>query len=528
MIRLQTHSVRRVAWRAVGAAIFLAVWSIGAALVDVELILPAPRDVVGVFGELLSTTPWAHIVAATALRAAGAFLIAVAVAVPLGAAAGFRLVIDDVSAASIAVARSLPFISVILLMIVWFPSGTVPVAVAVLMAVPVLFDGARAAARATDRRLLEMTDSFAVPPVRRLVRVVAPSVVRGCVGSLASAAGIVWKVTVAAEALSRPDVAIGTMLADARQFLRADLVIAWTVILVAAAALPPRIVHAVGRVIAAVMRAQRRDAAARGAAPTTVVAGARRVPDGEVPAAAAPGGDAPATPLQRGRAVRLEGAVVRYDPRIVLAPLTLSVATAAVTVVFGRSGVGKTTLLRLVAGLQRPDRGRVDRPGGRVGVVFQEPRLVPWLDAAANVALVDRRPGTARVRARAYLADVGLVTNDRPSAQSGGMQQRTAIARAIAAEPDLLVLDEMLSAVEEDTRERVARLIVDRARTRGTTVVVATHDIDLGLAIADRVIVLAASDGGAVIGLDVERGDGFPPGIRASLVEALGSVAEAR
>ena len=139
----------------------------------------------------------------------------------------------------------------------------------------------------------------------------------------------------------------------------------------------------------------------------------------------------------------------------------------------GPSGVGKTTLLRLIAGLETPDRGVVLRPAGlRVRMVFQEDRLLPQLSVLRNVMLESGAEQTARelLRALELEDEAGALPKDL----SGGMRRRTALARALCAQPDLLLLDEPFNGLDRSLREKTAALVFERMR--GRCVICATHD----------------------------------------------------
>ena len=207
-------------------------------------------------------------------------------------------------------------------------------------------------------------------------------------------------------------------------------------------------------------------------------------------------------------AIHLED--VRFGFRIggrqteVLAGLDLDVEPRSIVALVGPNGCGKSTLLRVIAGLLPARTGVVEvegrpviGPDSRVGLVFQEPRLLPWRSASANVAFpleIAGRDREARERRVAEL--LGLVglrewSRARPAELSGGMRQRVAIARALALEPAVLLMDEPFSALDSLTRERFNVELLRLWERIGATIVVVTHSIAEAVFLADRVLVLS-------------------------------------
>lgn len=202
----------------------------------------------------------------------------------------------------------------------------------------------------------------------------------------------------------------------------------------------------------------------------------------------------------------LSGAVVRYPGRPPLGPIDLSIAPGEIVALVGASGAGKSTILRLLAGLEPPSDGRADLAAapGRTGFVFQAATLMPWADARANVALPLELAGVpaaeARRRADEALTAVGLGDRltARPRQLSGGMAMRVSLARALVTEPELLLLDEPFAALDSITRRS---LIEDLHRLWATrsprpAIVFVTHDVEEAVYLAGRALVLDSGAGG--------------------------------
>lgn len=200
----------------------------------------------------------------------------------------------------------------------------------------------------------------------------------------------------------------------------------------------------------------------------------------------------------------------------VLDGVTLSIASGEIVTLIGPNGCGKSSLLRVIAGLLPADSGTVSlgdelitSPDPRIGLVFQEPRLLPWRTVAANVGYpleLAGMPGVERAeRVTEALQRVGLVgaESQLPGQLSGGMRQRAALARALVLEPDVLLLDEPFSALDSITRDRFnVELLKLWGRLR-TTIVVVTHNIPEAIFLGDRVIVLSSRPGRVVADIPV-------------------------
>jgi NitT/TauT family transport system ATP-binding protein len=223
---------------------------------------------------------------------------------------------------------------------------------------------------------------------------------------------------------------------------------------------------------------------------------------------------------QAGRLELRNVAVSFPSPRgqrlVALDAINLTVEPGQIVAIIGPNGSGKSTLLRVAAGLLRPDRGgaaldglEITEPSPRVGIVFQEPRLLPWRTTAANVAypleLAGITAADRRRRVEAMLSTVGLdgVAGLVPRQLSGGMRQRAAVARTLVLEPRVLLLDEPFSALDELTRERLNRELLGLAADRATTLLIVTHSVQEAIFLADRVVVLSARPGHVVADIPV-------------------------
>ena len=189
--------------------------------------------------------------------------------------------------------------------------------------------------------------------------------------------------------------------------------------------------------------------------------------------------------------MRLEGVGWAPDGDPIVRDLDLALRDGAITAIVGSSGCGKSSLLRLVAGLRAPDTGRVVGVPARRAFVFQDPALLPWLDLRANVALPGRFGPIGDVDGA--IARLGLAPHAHklPGALSGGQQMRASLARALAAGAELVLLDEAFAALDGITRRAVQRVFLDLAETERWTVVLVTHELEDAVLLSDRVLAVA-------------------------------------
>ncbi|TPM29968.1 ATP-binding cassette domain-containing protein [Mesorhizobium sp. B2-3-4] len=192
--------------------------------------------------------------------------------------------------------------------------------------------------------------------------------------------------------------------------------------------------------------------------------------------------------------------------RTIFRALSLDIADGQVCVLTGASGVGKSTLLSIVSGADSEFRGSVSGRARPIGMLFQTPRLLPWLTALRNVELAI--PGHAPDAAR-WLAAVGLKGHeqDYPQRLSGGMARRVALARALAVEPALLLLDEPFASLDEATAQAMRNLLRDSFAKRRPTTLLVTHDLAFASSLGDRVIVLEGPPARIVRDVAISRRD---------------------
>ncbi|GHT81407.1 aliphatic sulfonate ABC transporter ATP-binding protein [Betaproteobacteria bacterium] len=211
----------------------------------------------------------------------------------------------------------------------------------------------------------------------------------------------------------------------------------------------------------------------------------------------------------------------QYGKRAIIDDLDLQIESGEFVALLGESGCGKTTLVRVLAGLDEVDGGSIDSTG-EIAVVFQEHRLMPWLSLEANVAL-GMNEKTGRLLAHNALGEVGLAgrENDWPRNLSGGQAQRVALARALVREPKLLLLDEPFAALDALTRIKMHVLVKDLVARHQPGVLLVTHDVDEAISLADRILVMRNGHLAASYFVAAETEHGRASLLRENLLQEL-------
>lgn len=476
MIRL------RFPWEAAIPVLLIVAWQITASVGGLpNTVLPAPSDVASAAWKLLLSGDLHEHVLISSGRATAGFFIGGGIGFVLGLWTGMSRWADRLIDSSVQMLRAIPHLALTPLVILWLGIGETPkiflVALGVLF--PIYLNTCHAI-RHIDPSLIEMGRVYGLRRWELFRQVIFPGALPGILVGVRYALGVAWLTLIVAETIAATR-GIGYLAMNAREFLQTEVIV-FCILLYAS----------LGKGSDLAARWLERywlPWTAKGS--PTVNKRASKNPRMRLQTASH------LPQLTNGAALSLGGVVRRYGDRQVLRGIDLEVQPGEFLAIVGRSGEGKTTLLRTLAGLDRPDDGELLVQGEPLSglspltrIVFQDGRLLPWRSVLENVTLglaTDRHSTAPHL-----LEQVGLAerAEDWPAMLSGGQRQRVALARALASGPSLLLLDEPLGSVDSLTRREMQLLVERLWQDSRCTAVLVTHDVEEAVVLADRVILI--------------------------------------
>lgn len=437
---------RKVLGSAAIVALWVAVWQVASMLVGNGLLLAGPAETLGVLCSLVGRGAFWSAVSFSFARIAAGFLVAFLLALALAALVHAHPLVRAALRPPLMAFKSAPVVCLVVLLLIWFGSRNVAAASVFLVAFPAVYFSALESLDRLDPRLDEALRVNGVGRGRRVLAFVWPAMLPFLRATSETMVGMSWKAGVAAELIGIPLGSIGERIYQSKLLLDTASLFAWTLVVVLLS-------FACERAFVTLLGASA-DVAVRLA----------------VPPRAAVGHGTPSGPAVLG----LEDVRVSFAGRDVMSEVSHDFPAGSRTCLVDPSGAGKTTTLRLLAGLLAPTSGAVLRTAN-VSMAFQESRLVEALDARDNVALVARGSRSwseTDALLRELLPKEAL---DRPVSElSGGMRRRVDLAVALSAPSHAVLLDEPFSSLDEASHEAAVACVL--GHLDGRTLVVATHD----------------------------------------------------
>ncbi len=417
---------------------WLLVWAIVSRIIQNKILLAGPIETLQALCKLVTTGPFWNACLGTILRIAIGYMAGMLLGILLAVISAGRLWLEEILAPLITLMKAVPVASVVVIFLIWWGSGNLAVAISFFMALPNFYLNSLEGIRSTDQKLLEMAKVFAMPARNRFFYIYRPALRPFWDSAIKLSVGMSWKAGVAAEVIGLPERAIGEQLYMSKIYLETDKVFAWTLVIILLSQLFEKICLKLWAVF---------QAWEPGCKAVTYETKKEAVP------------------------LRLQDISVSYGEQQVLQDFSATYEPDKLYVLDSPSGSGKTTLLRIIAGLTKPDAGKVETNGQKVTMLFQEDRLCEEYSALKNVELV----AVSRSAAKEHLLQL-LEEEDihKPCKElSGGMKRRVALARAFAAGADILLLDEPYNGLDEENRMRVAGYIEENGKNR--VVIMASH-----------------------------------------------------
>jgi len=424
----------------------IAVWQIAAWVIHEKLILVSPWDVAKRLTTIWQEPDFFAAVWFSFSRIVLGYFAALAAGSVLAVAAGMLPVVEILLKPYMVTIKTVPVASFIVLTYVWLSSATISAFISFLIVLPTVYNGVLAGIKSIDAQIKEMANVFELSFFRRLLALYLPHTKPHLISAASLAAGLAWKSGIAAEILTVPaDGSIGNMIYYAKLGLSSVDLFAWTVIIVLLSVAFEKLFTLLLRGIFALLeeiafRPSKKRKRVKGPAP----------------------------------AVSFDAVSKRYGESTVLDRISHSFEPMSRTCIMGASGQGKTTLLRLVAGLESSDGGKVEKTNGKVSMVFQEDRLCENVNAIKNAMLGAK--DVTKEKATRMLCALGLDGHlTKPvRSLSGGMRRRVSIARALLSDAKLILLDEAFKGLDEETKGDVIRVV--NRKTKKKTVIAVTHE----------------------------------------------------
>lgn len=450
-------------------AFWLVVWHIAALVVGNNILAVTPLETFKTVIDIVKSGGLVAVLAGSMGRIAAGLLFAVVFGFVFGICVARMNIIKKMLSPLILSIKSVPVASIVVLLLIWQGSENLSVWISLLIAFPIIYTNVYEGIKNTDKKLLEMADVFNIPFWNRIWYIYRPSIKGYILGGMKLAAGMSIKAGVAAEIIGLPQNSFGEKLYEAKIYLATDELFAWTLIIVGVAFLFEKITVSIITFLLNVHipcvnsgNVKRQDTIVNDNKSQSC--GKRNQEDEYV--------------------VKLQDISKKYGDNTLFSDLSLLVRPGEKIGIMAPSGFGKSTIFRIILGLEEADNGEV-KTNGRISAVFQEPLLCEKTDIITNMKITGALQEDTAYFLQKLMPDTKI--NNNVETFSLGMKRRCSIIRALLRECDLLVMDEPFASIDEDNRIKAAEVI--RERTKEKAIIIFTHsEEDIRLVGAKKII----------------------------------------
>ncbi len=429
--------------------LLLLMWQLAATFIGYPALFPPLPDLLFNTVRLFLQDDFYAAIGATIGRGMTGFLISFVAAFVGALLAAFSAFWKEFFHPILVVIRSIPVISIVLIALLWFSPNQLPVFIALLTMWPVLYQNILNGLESTDVRLVEMAHVFGKSKLQILQHIYLPSAKNLIFSGISTAMGFGWRAVIIGEVLSQPFRGIGTGMKAAQAYINISDLIAWTVVAILISSLFEHIIKYISTIKFRhphILNLQKIN-------------------------------------IHSTKQISLQQVSKSFKGVKVLDDFSCTFSSALITCLKSPSGSGKTTLLRLIGGIEKADKGSITyNDNYSFAYSFQDSRLLPWLTVLENVMFgINISKGelkAAEERCKDFIGKVGLSEHmgKYPQELSGGQQQRVGLVRALAAQSDVLLLDEPLTGLDAELKSKIIALLEDWIAEHEPLVIWATHE----------------------------------------------------
>lgn len=482
--RHRENNKRLILRKGIIILLWLCIWQLAAALAHNSILLVGPVQAGRSFLENITRPDFWKIVIYSFIRVGMGFFLALFWGLLLGGLAYCHPLTEEALSPFMMAVKSIPVASFVVLLLIWFGSGSLSLLISFLVVLPNVYVSTIAGLKSTDTEMLEMAEVFCIGGFNRFFCIYRPALMPYLISCLKTSLGMSWKSGVAAEIIGMPKYSLGERLYMSKVYLDTAGLFSWTlVIIILSFAFEKTVLYLVKKFDSwspepiHLVRHRADDSKSHiDGVKSPVNIGRSHISGGKSPAntgkshADAPIGD-----------IHIKDVSKAYDGRKVIDGFSHTFKQGGRYCLTAPSGAGKTTLLKLINRIERPDSGIIEGVSRRIGMVFQEDRLCGRYDTVTNIMLAaDAGIDKEKIYEEASRILPKDCLNKPVSELSGGMRRRCAILRAMLSGSDIIIMDEPFNGLDEENRRKTASYISERLE--GRTLLITSHraqDIEL-------------------------------------------------